>query len=106
MSQHNAFAALVRDLSQVDLPAHRVQDLLRNSTYLAILVEFGTAAIPLAVIADKYFGVTVRRAKELASEGKLEIATFKCGSQKSQYMVHAQDLSNYIDESRGVKVAA
>ena len=106
MIKHNAFGALVRDLSQHELPAHRVQELLRNSTYLAVLVEFGTAAIPLDALADKYFGLSQRRAKERAADGSLEITAFKCGSQKSQFMVHAQDLADFIDQERGVCVAA
>ena len=77
MDANNAFGNLVRDLSRDDLPAERVRALLRDDSYLAMLVEFGTVAIPLEVMAHKYFGLSQQRAKELAAEGALPVPCFK-----------------------------
>jgi hypothetical protein len=100
MTPTNAFSNLVRDLSRHELSVDSVRALLRDDTYLALLVEFGTAAIPLEELALKYFGLSRRRAKELAHADTLPVPSFKCGSQKSQWLVHAQDLANYIDQER------
>ena len=100
MTPTNAFSNLVRDLSRHELTVDSVRALLRDDTYLALLVEFGTAAIPLDRLALKFLGLSQRRAKELASTNGLPLPCFRCGSQKSQWLVHAQDLANYIDQER------
>lgn len=91
---------MVGDFAATDISATRVSALLRQDSYLALLVEFGTATVPLSLLADKYFGLSIELANEKARAGSLGVPAFRCGSQKSAFLVHAQDLADYIDMER------
>lgn len=70
------------------------------STFFALMAEFGTAEIPLESISDKFFGLNPKMAKNRAAKAQLPIAAYRAGTQKSQWLVSAQDLADYIDDQR------
>lgn len=66
--------------------------------FQALLVEFGGIDIPLAVVADKYLGLSPPKANDAAREGRLPFPTFRaCSSQKAPRMVRADVLARYLD---------
>ena len=72
----------------------------RVSTYFALMAEFGTAEIKLDDCCDKYFGLNIEQAGTRARQKKLAVPTYRCGSQKSKWLVNAQDLADFIDARR------
>ncbi|EKN3597365.1 pyocin activator PrtN family protein [Yersinia enterocolitica] len=71
-----------------------------NTTFL-LMAEFETSTIPLADIAERYFGMKPVTADKKAGAGDLPIPTFRIGdSQKAPRMVHVSDLAEYIDGQR------
>jgi hypothetical protein len=73
---------------------------MRTSTYFALLAEYGTAEIPLAECCQKYFGLDEAEAKRAAAGHRLPVPAHRGGSQKSQWLVSAEDLAKRIDELR------
>lgn len=73
------------------------------STFFGLLAEFGTAEIPLSLVAPKFFGLTEAEAKRRASLQDLPIPVYRAGSQKSPWLVSAADLAHYLD---GIKATA
>ena len=70
------------------------------STFFALMAEFGTAEIPLEAISEKFFGLQPDMAKKRAARRQLPITAYRGGTQKSPWLVSAQDLADYIDEQR------
>lgn len=70
------------------------------STFFALLAEFGSAEIPLEAACDKYFGLDYKIARRRATAQLLPIPAYKTGSQKSPWLVSAQDLAQLIDDRR------
>lgn len=70
------------------------------STFFALMAEFGTAEIPLEDVAEKFFGLKPDMAKKRAARQQLPVTAYRAGTQKSPWLVSAQDLANYIDEQR------
>lgn len=70
------------------------------STFFGLLAEFGTVEVPLEKVCDKYFGLSIDKAKARAQIHKLPVAAHRCGTQKSQWLVNLQDLANHIDQQR------
>lgn len=70
------------------------------STFFALMAEFGTAEIPLEDICEKFFGLKADMAKKRAARQQLPIAAYRGGTQKSLWLVSAQDLAKHIDEQR------
>lgn len=63
------------------------------------MAEYETPAIPLELIREKYFGIKSKpEADRKASSHKLPIPAFKTGGQRSPYLIHVQDLAEYIDK--------
>ena len=73
-----------------------------NPTYFGLLAEFGEAEIPLERICEKYFGLSVAKAKRRACLQQLPIPAYRAGSQKSPWLISAIDLANHIDEQRRI----
>lgn len=73
---------------------------MKVSTYFALLAEFGTGQIPLEAVCERYFGLNEREAKRKACMQQLPVPVFRIGSQKSGWLVSAEDLANRIDEER------
>ncbi|SUP77358.1 Pyocin activator protein PrtN [Yersinia frederiksenii] len=65
------------------------------------MAEFETSTIPLADIAERYFGMKPATADKKAGAGDLPVPTFRIGdSQKAPRMVHVNDLAEFIDKKR------
>jgi hypothetical protein len=73
---------------------------MMSPTFFGLLAEFGTADIPLERICEKYFGLSVGKAKRRASLQQLPIPAYRTGSQKSPWIVSAADLANHIEQQR------
>lgn len=71
-----------------------------NPTYFGLLAEFGESEIPLERVCDKYFGLSVAKAKRRACLQKLPVPAYRAGSQKSPWLISAIDLARHIDEQR------
>lgn len=71
------------------------------SSFFALMAEFGTAEIPLESVCDKYFGLDYKTALRRAPAQQLPVPVYKVGSQKSTWLVSAQDLAALIDKQRG-----
>jgi len=63
-------------------------------TYTALLLEYETQDIPLELICEKYFGLNLKQAERQARAQNLPVTCFRGGSQKSKWLVDAEDLSN------------
>ena len=72
-----------------------------SRTLFFLMAEFGTGHIPLVKCAH-HFGLSADEAKKSAARQLLPIPAFRLGSQKSPWLISAEDLSNYIDEKRKV----
>lgn len=71
-----------------------------NRVFL-LMAEFNTSEIPLADIAEKYLSLSTPQAKRKAAKQTLPFPVYKAGTgQKSQWLVHAQDLANYLEAQR------
>ena len=73
---------------------------MMTPTYFGLLAEFGEAEIPLQRICEKYFGLSVSKAKRRACLHQLPIPAYRAGPQKSPWLVSAADLANHIDQQR------
>ena len=71
-----------------------------TSTYFGLLAEFGESEIPLERVCEKYFGLSVSKAKRRACLQQLPIPSYRAGSQKSPWLISAADLANHIDQQR------
>jgi hypothetical protein len=49
--------------------------------HFGLLAEFGTAEIPLEKVCEKYFGLSVTKAKRRAGMQQLPIPAYRIGSQ-------------------------
>lgn len=73
-----------------------------NPTYFGLLAEFGEAEIPLERVCEKYFGLSVAKAKRRACLQQLPVPSYRAGSQKSPWLISAIDLAQHIDKQRRV----
>lgn len=71
-----------------------------NPTYFGLLAEFGESEIPLDRICEKYFGLSIPKAKRRACLQQLPIPAYRAGSQKSPWLISAADLAKHIDQQR------
>ncbi len=67
-------------------------------TYAALLLQYETQDIPLELICEKYFGLNLKQAERKARAQELPIACFRGGSQKTKWLVDAEDLASYLDK--------
>jgi hypothetical protein len=70
-----------------------------SQTMHLLMMEYGgRALIPLDELAEKLLGLSIDTAKRRAGLCDLPFAAVRYGnSQKSPYLVHLQDLANYIE---------
>ena len=73
---------------------------MMTPTYFGLLAEFGEAEIPLQRVCEKYFGLSVSKAKRHACMQQLPIPAYRVGSQKSPWLISAADLARHIDQQR------
>lgn len=66
-------------------------------TYFALLAEYETAQIPLEKIAG-LFGLTPAMAAKRAVGQDLPVPAFRLGTQKSPWLIDAEQLAKYLDE--------
>lgn len=74
--------------------------ILKTSTYFALLAEFGTAQVPVELVAEKYFGLATNTALRHAAQNRLPVPAYRMASQKSPWLVDAADLAVLIDVQR------
>lgn len=70
------------------------------STYFALMAEFGQSEVPLEKVCEKYFGLSVEKAKVRAGRHSLPIPAWRGGSQKSPWLISLRDLASFIDAQR------
>lgn len=68
-------------------------------TLFLLIAEFGTGHITLDECAH-HFGLSTAEAKKAAARQQLPVPAFRLGSQKSPWLISAEDLARYIDEQR------
>lgn len=83
-------------------PPSRLNRLILNTrdamnTFFALMAQYGTAHIPVEKCAD-LFGMSSRKACEAASRQRLPVPAFRIGSQKSPWLVDAQQLAQHLDK--------
>lgn len=59
----------------------------------------GGPTVKLSDISEHYFGMSGRTAQAKATAGLLPIPAFR-NNQKAPYLVHLNDLANYLDTQR------
>jgi hypothetical protein len=69
------------------------------NTFFALMAEYGTAHIPVEKCAS-LFGMSPKKACELAGRQALPVPTFRIGSQKSPWLVDAIQLADYFDKTK------
>jgi len=70
---------------------------MKISTLFALITEFGTAHIPVTAVGKKYFCYDEKKAKMTAAKNGYPFPVFRGGSQKSEWLVDAEKLANYLD---------
>lgn len=53
--------------------------------------------VPLSDVADKFFGVSLERAQQMAARHELPCPAVKLGSKKSPWMVPVDDLLHLVE---------
>lgn len=69
------------------------------NTFFAIMAEYGTAQIPVDRCAH-LFGLESKEATRRASLQRLPVPTFRIGTQKSPWLVDANQLAKHLDEAK------
>ncbi|MFS1525668.1 pyocin activator PrtN family protein [Microbulbifer sp. 2304DJ12-6] len=70
------------------------------NTVFLLMAEFGSVDIPLKKCCEKYFGMLPRKAMERARLHQLPVPAYRGGSQKSEWLISANDLAQHIDGCR------
>lgn len=70
------------------------------STFFMLCAEFGTAQIPLRDCCEKFFGLSEKEASRRAIKQQFPFPVYRGGSQRSKWIVRADDLAIYLDEIR------
>lgn len=70
------------------------------STIFLLMAEFGQADIPIEKACERYLGLDVKSAKARAARSELPFPAYRCGSQKSPWVVRVSDLAAWLDGER------
>lgn len=70
------------------------------NTLFLLMAEFGQADIPAEIAAERYLGMEPRTAKTRARRSELPFACYRCGNQKSPWLVRLTDLAEWVDRER------
>lgn len=70
------------------------------NTVFLLLAEFGQADVPVERVAERYLGMDAATAKSRAKRGDLPFPAYRCGSQKTPWLVRITDLAHWIDTQR------
>lgn len=72
-----------------------------KSTYFGLLAEFDAAEIRLEDCCEKYFGLSVEKAKRRAALQQLPVRAYRpTKSQKSGWLISAADLAAHLDRRK------
>lgn len=69
-----------------------------KSTFMALLLEYETADIPLKACCEKYFGMSYEKAGNKARHQQLPVPCYRGGSQKTEWLINAHDLAGWLDK--------
>lgn len=75
-----------------------------SRTLFLLLAEFGTGQVPVDRCAH-HFGMSTDEAKRAAARQALPVPTFRLGSQKSPWLVSANQLATHIDSKKAAAEA-
>ncbi len=64
-----------------------------------IACEYGSTTIPLSRCAE-LFGYSPDEAAKRAARAALPVPAFRCGSQKSPWLINVEDLADYLENQR------
>ena len=88
------------DLASGRVSATRLNNLLRGSTYAALLIQYGRAVVPLRELSESMLGTTPERAQVMAKRGELGLPVFRALGPRSPWQIHLYDLAQHIDTRR------
>ena len=88
------------DLASGRVSATRLHNLLRGSTYAALLIQYGRAVVPLRELSESMLGTTPERAQVMAKRGELGLPVFRALGPRSPWQIHLYDLAAHIDARR------
>ncbi|GGD45975.1 pyocin activator PrtN family protein [Pseudoxanthomonas indica] len=74
----------------------QVAQVASSRTLFLLLAEFGSGQIPVERCCH-HFGLQAEEAKRAAGRQQLPVPAFRLGSQKSPWLVSAEDLASFID---------
>jgi hypothetical protein len=70
------------------------------NTVFLLLAEFNTGQIPLLSICEKYLSMKKAEALRQAGLQQLPFPVYRAGTQRSPWLVNAEDLAAYLDKQR------
>ena len=70
------------------------------NTAFMLLAQFEKPVVNLDDICVEYFGCKSHTAKQKALAGTLPVPAFRCGSNKTTWLIHVTDLAVMIDKQR------
>ena len=71
------------------------------NTVFLLMAEFdGETQLKLEDISEKYLGLNKASAHRLANKSQLPFLAYRCGTQRSQWLVSVTDFAEYIDKQR------
>jgi len=68
-----------------------------STTAKTLIAEFGTREIPLELVCVRYFGMTIKAARNAVALGAFPLPTYRAGGVKSPLLVRADDLARLRD---------
>lgn len=75
----------------------------KNRTVFLLMAQYEKPLVELSKVAGDYLGISAKVAAERASARSLPFPTQRlAASQKSPWLVHVDDLAEYIESRRGV----
>lgn len=69
-----------------------------STTAKTLIAEFGTREIPLELVCARYFGMTIKAARNAVALGAFPLPTYRAGGVKSPLLVRADDLARLLDD--------
>ncbi|MCG7871847.1 MAG: pyocin activator PrtN family protein [Candidatus Thiodiazotropha lotti] len=72
---------------------------LIGNTFL-LIAEYDTAYIPIEEIGEKFFNYSAAVSKRMAAKQGFPFPVFRNRSQKSQWLVSAEELAKWIDSQQ------
>ena len=82
-----------------DLASLQTGESSRAMRMFLMAYEYGSTTVPLARCAE-LFGYSPDEAAKRAARAALPVPVFRCGSQKSPWLVNVEDLADYIESQR------